>query len=298
MAIAVCTVAPITTFAADRPNIVLILADDMSWYGTATQLQQGFEASAGKTRRTPSINTLAKQGMTFSRAFAPAGICAPSRCSIQTVMTTARTRFSGNGNFGVASREVTYDGRRNKGQLMLEPSPLGNLDSNQRTIAEQLKPLGYATAHIGKWHIYDGGPGAHGYDLHDGEMSIDDVNSDDPQDLDHIFGMTEKAKSFIEDQASANDELCCSSVPVIQSDRRLHRTPRDDLSRSQNGKALCGGRPDSRLTRLGCGPRIVPALTPTLDHNSQVSRKESPDRIHGLSDQGARLGPTHLATIW
>ncbi len=200
VAIAFCAVAT----AADKPNIVFILADDMSWYGTETQMDQGLVASAGKTRRTPSINALARQGMTFSRAFAPAGMCAPSRCSIQTGMTTARTRFSGNGNFGVVSREVTYDGRRNKGRLMLEPSPLGNLDSSQHTIAEYLKPLGYATAHVGKWHIYGGGPGAHGYDVHDGETSNDDGNSDDPQDPKHIFSMTEKAISFIEDQARAN----------------------------------------------------------------------------------------------
>ena len=106
----VATVLPlfITNAATpDKPNIVFILADDMSWYGTETQMQRGFKASAGLTRRTPSINALARQGMTFSRAFAPAGICAPSRCSIQTGMTTARTRFSGNGNFGVVSREVT-----------------------------------------------------------------------------------------------------------------------------------------------------------------------------------------------
>ena len=170
--IASCSVAA----ATDRPNIVFILADDMSWYGTGAQMQEGLAASAGKTRRTPSINQLAAQGMTFSRAFAPAGICAPSRCSIQTGMTTARTRFTGNGNFGTTSREVTYDGRRNKGRLMLEPSPLGSLNPNQDTIAEYLKPLGYATAHVGKWHVFGGGPGANGYDVHDGATENDDGN--------------------------------------------------------------------------------------------------------------------------
>jgi len=167
-------------------------------------MQEGLAASAGKTRRTPSINELASQGMTFSRAFAPAGVCAPSRCSIQTGMTTARTRFTGNGNFGTTSREVTYDGRRNKGRLMLEPSPLGSLDPNQDTIAEYLKPLGYATAHVGKWHVYGGGPGEHGYDVHDGETDNKDGNSEVPRDPKHIFSMTRKAIKFIEEQAEAN----------------------------------------------------------------------------------------------
>jgi arylsulfatase A-like enzyme len=190
--------------ANDRPNIVLILADDMSWYGTGTPMKSGLAASAGTTRRTPSINELAVQGMTFSRAFAPAGICAPSRCSIQTGMSTARTRFTGNGNFGSTSREVTYDGRRNKGRLMLEPSPLGSLDPNQDTIAEYLKALGYATAHVGKWHIYGGGPGEHGYDVHDGETGNEDGNSEDPRDPKHIFSMTRKAIEFIQEKSTAN----------------------------------------------------------------------------------------------
>ena len=84
---------------AKQPNFIFILADDMPWYGTAVQMEEGFKASAGQTRKTPVIDQLARDGMTFSRAFSPAGMCAPSRCSIQTGMSAARTRFSGNGNF-------------------------------------------------------------------------------------------------------------------------------------------------------------------------------------------------------
>jgi len=187
-----------------RPNIVFILADDMSWYGTDVKMQSDFAPSAGRTRRTPSINALAKQGMTFSRSFSPAGMCAPSRCSIQTGMSAARTKFSGNGNFGVISREVTYNGRRNAGKLMLEPSPLGNLASQHATIGERLKSLGYATAHVGKWHIYGGGPEKRGYDISDGETSNDDGNSNDSNDPKKIFSMTAKAILFIEQQSKAD----------------------------------------------------------------------------------------------
>ncbi len=189
--------------AAEQPNIVFILADDMAWHGTGTQMESGFKRSAGKTRRTPHINRLAKSGMVFSRAFSAASICAPSRCSIQTGMSAARTKFSGNGNFGTTSREVTYNGRRNKGQLMLEPSPIGSIAPNAITLAEHLKRLGYATAHVGKWHIYGGGPGHHGYDVHDGETSNADGNSKDPADPKKIFSMTRKAIGFIETQVAA-----------------------------------------------------------------------------------------------
>ena len=193
----------IGTAAAAQPNIVFILADDMAWHGTGTQMESGFKRSAGKTRRTPHIDHLAKSGMVFSRAFAAAGMCAPSRCSIQTGMSAARTKFSGNGNFGTTSREVTYDGRRNKGRLMLEPSPIGSIDPQAVTMAEHLKRLGYATAHVGKWHIYGGGPGQHGYDVHDGETSNDEGNSKDPADPKNIFSMTRKAMGFIEAQVAA-----------------------------------------------------------------------------------------------
>ncbi len=194
---------PVTLEDNTRPNIVFILADDMSWYGTDVEMQSGFAPSAGKTRRTPSIHALAKQGMTFSRSFSPAGMCGPSRCSIQTGMSAARTKFSGNGNLGVVSREVSYTGRRNAGTLMLEPSPLGSLASHHATIGERLKSLGYATAHVGKWHIYGGGPDKRGYDISDGETSNDDGNSDDSNDPKKIFSMTAKAISFIEKQNKA-----------------------------------------------------------------------------------------------
>ena len=207
MAITLMAATPNTALAADkteRPNFVFVLADDMSWYGTGTRMQAGLAVSSDRTRRTPVLDRLAKSGMTFSRAFAPAGMCAPSRCSIQTGMTTARTGFSGNGNFGSTSREVTYDSRRNKGRLMLEPSPLGNLYTGHDTIGEYLKRLGYATAHLGKWHVYGGGPGKHGYDVHDGETSNAEGNSNDPRDPKHIFSMTRKANAFMETQVKAN----------------------------------------------------------------------------------------------
>ena len=189
---------------AKQPNFIFILADDMPWYGTSVQMEEGFKASAGQTRRTPVIDQLARDGMTFSRAFAPAGMCAPSRCSIQTGMSAARTRFSGNGNFDAKTREVIYGGRRSKGKLVLEPQPIGSLDPDQDTIAEYLKPLGYASAHIGKWHIYGGGPGKHGYDVHDGPTTNNEGNSEDPEDPKLIFSITRKAISFMETQAKAD----------------------------------------------------------------------------------------------
>jgi arylsulfatase A len=191
--------------ANKQPNIVFILVDDMPWYGTATEQQDGFAGSKMEWRNTPNIDALAKLGMTFSSAHSAAGMCAPSRCSIQTGMTAARTRFSGNGGFGEsAPSEVEYI-TKPKGALLLEPMPLGNLNQKFPTIAEELKKLGYATAHFGKWHVYGGGPEKHGYDESDGETSNDEGGklNTDPEDPKRMFSMTRSTIGFIERQHKA-----------------------------------------------------------------------------------------------
>jgi len=191
--------------AAKRPNIILVLGDDMPWAGTSVAMMEGHKGSFMSFRHTPNIARLAEQGMTFSNAYTAAGMCAPSRCSLQTGKTTARHLFSGNGNFGDACpAEVTYRSKSKNAHLpYLEPSPMGSLSSKHPTIAEALKPLGYATAHIGKWHIYGGGPEKHGYDVSDGETSNAEGKSTDPKDPKLMFGITERSTKFMEEQAKA-----------------------------------------------------------------------------------------------
>ena len=86
--------------SSEKPNIVLILIDDMPWWGTTVEQQAGNPQSKSIYRVTPNIELIAKRGMTFSNAYAAAGMCAPSRTSIQTGLSPARHLFSGNGNFG------------------------------------------------------------------------------------------------------------------------------------------------------------------------------------------------------
>ncbi len=189
--------------AEGKPNIVLVLADDMPWAGTSVAMMAGHKGSFMSFRHTPNIARLAKQGMTFSNAYTAAGMCAPSRCSLQTGMTTARHLFSGNGNFGDACpQEVTYLAKsKDAHRPYLQPSPMGSLSAKRPTIAEVLKPLGYATAHIGKWHIYGGGPEKHGYDVSTGETSNAEGKSTDPKDPKLMFSITDKSIRFMEEQA-------------------------------------------------------------------------------------------------
>ncbi len=191
--------------AEDKPNIILVLGDDMPWAGTSVAMMEGHKGSFMSFRHTPNIARLAKQGMTFSSAYTAAGMCAPSRCSLQTGKTTARHLFSGNGNFGDSCPpEVTYSSKgKDAHRPYIEPSPMGSLSSKNPTIAELLKPLGYATAHIGKWHIYGGGPEKHGYDVSTGETSNEEGKSTDPKDPKLMFSITEKSIKFMEEQAKA-----------------------------------------------------------------------------------------------
>jgi len=99
------------------PNIVLIVADDLGWGDV------GFN---GRTEwSTPNLDRLAKQGRVFQRCYAAAAVCAPSRAAFLTGKYTIHS--------GV---------RRNDDDLPAE----------EITIAEALKPMGYATALFGKWH--------------------------------------------------------------------------------------------------------------------------------------------------
>lgn len=193
--------------ANTKPNIVFILVDDMPWYGTATEQQEGYGGSVMKWRNTPNIDSISREGMIFANAYAAAGICGPSRCSIQTGMTATRTRFSGNGNFGDACTfEVNYI-EKAIGAPFLEPEPMGSMHPEFKTIGDVLKEQGYATAHFGKWHAYGGGPEARGYDESDGETSNDEGGPEyctDPRDPKNIFSMTRSSIDFIERQAKAD----------------------------------------------------------------------------------------------
>jgi arylsulfatase A-like enzyme len=112
-------VAPVANCLADerRPNFVLIVADDLGWGDV------GFN---GRTEwATPNLDRLVREGVILKRCYSAATVCAPSRAAFLTGKYTIHS--------GV---------RRNDQDLPVE----------EVTIAEALKPLGYATALFGKWH--------------------------------------------------------------------------------------------------------------------------------------------------
>ncbi len=119
-----------------RPNIVLILADDMG-YGDLSCLNE-----AGKIH-TPHLDRLAAEGMTFTDAHASSAVCTPSRYSILTGRYAWRSRLK-NGVLGP-----------------LEP-PL--IEEGRLTLPQLLRTQGYRTGCMGKWHLGMSWPFADGHE--------------------------------------------------------------------------------------------------------------------------------------
>ncbi|MBI1249303.1 sulfatase-like hydrolase/transferase [bacterium] len=177
--------------AAERPNFVLIYADDMGWKDVGYQGTDFYE--------TPVIDAFAKQGMVFSSGYACAGNCAPSRACMLSGQYTPRHHL-----YAVGS---TKRGPVNEMRLVPVPNSDG-LSSKNLTLAEALKEAGYVTGHFGKWHL-DGRDGAkpseQGFDetydsFGNGELKegTETNKTGPPSDPKGVFTLTDKAISFIE----------------------------------------------------------------------------------------------------
>lgn len=109
-----------------RPNIVLILADDLGY---------GDLSCYGNTRhRTPRLDRMAAEGVKFTNFYTPMPFCAPTRASLMTGRYPFRS--------GMSANPAPDGGANNIG-----------LPDSEITLAQALKPLGYSTMCIGKWHL-------------------------------------------------------------------------------------------------------------------------------------------------
>lgn len=135
---------------AQPPNIVFILADDLGINDLAVY--------GRKEHHTPNLDRLAAEGLRFTTAYAASPICSPSRAAIMTGHAPARLHLT------------TYiPGRPDTpAQRLLHPVMRQQLPLEERTLAERLRGVGYATAMIGKWHLGGTGfePPDQGFDLY------------------------------------------------------------------------------------------------------------------------------------
>ncbi len=150
------------------PNIIFVVVDDLGWRDV------GFMGS--RFYDTPNIDRLAGEGMVFTNAYAACAVCSPTRASILTgryparigITDWIRTRYAGVEVPGDKKNPTGYDQKPNR-TLMTPRNPYW-MEHSEVTIAEMLKPLGYVTGHIGKWHLGPGDwlPTSQGFDVNIG----------------------------------------------------------------------------------------------------------------------------------
>lgn len=126
LACCVLSIMPSLVRACDKPNIVLILADDLGYHDLSCH--------GSGLYQTPNIDRLASESVRFDRAYA-APTCSPSRAAIMSGKNPARLGIVGHG--GIRSMSGGGD----------------FLASEEVTLAEALTTAGYNTCHIGKWHV-------------------------------------------------------------------------------------------------------------------------------------------------
>lgn len=146
MALALLVSTGVSLADGDRlkPNVILILTDDQ---GTVDAGCYG-----AKDLQTPNMDALAARGVRFTQFYAAAPVCSPSRAGLVTGRYPVRAGVSNN---------------------VSSTAGVAGMPNSQTTIAETFQAAGYATAHIGKWHLgYSGEtmPLAQGFGLSFGHM--------------------------------------------------------------------------------------------------------------------------------
>ncbi|MDA7881607.1 arylsulfatase [Akkermansiaceae bacterium] len=133
--------ATLTTSAADKPNIIYILADDLGI--------NDFGCYGQEIIKTPRIDQMAKEGMQFFNHYSGSTVCAPTRSCLMTGQHTGRTRIRGNAKAHLKPEDIT--------------------------VAEVLKKAGYATGCVGKWGLGEAGtpgiPNKQGFDFFFGYLN-------------------------------------------------------------------------------------------------------------------------------
>ena len=176
------TTAALLARAQSRPpNIIFIYADDLGY---------GDLGVYGSKIRTPNLDRMAGEGVRFTQFYSANPVCSPSRAALLTGRYPTRT--------GV--------------ERVLFPTDTTGLAANETTIAQMLKPAGYRTMCIGKWHLGHHPeylPTARGFDEYFGIPYSNDMNPrpllhntaqvEEPANLETLTGRyTEQAVRFIE----------------------------------------------------------------------------------------------------
>ena len=154
-----CAVSTACTSQMQKPNILLIVADDYGWNDVGCMGSEYYE--------TPNIDAIAAEGVMFTNGYAACQVSSPSRASIMTGKYTPRhgvTDWIGE----LSGEEWRTMGRHSK---LLPADYKWELCKEELTLPEKLKENGYTTFIAGKWHLgenEDSWPEAHGFDINIG----------------------------------------------------------------------------------------------------------------------------------
>ena len=161
-------VTNLTAQNKDKPNIVLILVDDLGWADVGCYGSTYYE--------TPNVDRLAREGMKFTDGYAACAVCSPTRAAVLTGRYPARTgitdwiRASWQGTKLPADKKNPSGYTGSAKQQVLCPRNPYWMEHEEVTLAEALKPAGYTSCHIGKWHLglKDWYPESQGFDINIG----------------------------------------------------------------------------------------------------------------------------------
>lgn len=162
------------------PNFVILFADDLGI--------NDLGCFGRKDQRTPNLDKLAAEGARFTQAYAAASVCSPSRAGLLTGQSPARLKIT-----------TFLPGRSDRAShRVLGASLNANLPAGVQTIAQLLKPKGYVSAAVGKWHLGGKGhqPTDHGFDEYFAGKA--NPGAESPQGGKGELGHADYAAKFIE----------------------------------------------------------------------------------------------------
>src|SRR5262245_32550492 len=227
----------------DRPNIVLIQADDLGYGDLSVYGQSRFQ--------TPSLDRLAREGMRFTQYYAGSTVCAPSRNSLMTGQHTGHTWIRGNQ------------------KLALRPDDV--------TVASILREAGYRTALAGKWGLGNAGttgePNKQGFDYSFGFLDQEHAHR---QFTDHLYRNGEVYPTNV-NQDYANDLFTREAIAFVEtSDPRPfflylnYTVPHAELRVPEDSmKPFMGQFPEKPFVNAQADARLTGPESPPLGYRSQ-----------------------------
>ncbi|MEQ1858517.1 MAG: sulfatase-like hydrolase/transferase [Chthoniobacteraceae bacterium] len=263
------------TPAAAKPNVLLLVVDDLGWGETGAQ---GF----AKDIPTPHLDALARGGVRCTHGYVTAPVCAPSRAALFT--GRYQTRFG---------YELNVIGKQNL-------DPRIGVALTEKTLADRMRAAGYATALVGKWHL-GGTPQFHpqrrGFDeffgfLHEGHFFL-------PQPY-------EGARSFLRRKALAPGERTREGNITWSN-----HAPGDEPPYDENNPLMRGAEVVSEpayltraftreasafIARNKARPWIL-AVTYSAVHSPMQAMEDDLARVAGIADEHRRIFAAMLTSL-